>query len=999
VRTVVSATALAAGILTTVAWAQNPAQNAASVPDELTEITVTGSRVVTNGNDAPTPVTVVSPDQLTATRPTTVFQNLASLPMFSGSIGTAQPPDNDPTVANTVSALNLRNLGPLRALVLFDGHRVPPTSATGLVDINIMPQMLLQRVDVVTGGASAVYGSDAVTGVINFILDRKFNGVKVDLERGVSSRNDDYSYRVGLAGGTDLFDGRGHIEASVERNNDNGILWREQRNWSDALNTLEGSGTASAPYRIVPGVHINNVTFGGVITCPFGPSVQALCPGLPLVGYEFANNGVLTPEIKPDRSQIGGNAGLNAAFLQIGGGGGYQIGASLKAASRQDQAFSRFDYDLTDDLHAFITGSMITDTTFGYGSNLRSFPPGWNIGACNAFLASQYQLALGCTNQSDPNQPTFTLDKMWNPDLTNGFAQANEVWVHNYFVMTGLEGKFGNGFHWDATYTHSEASTNVRGDTNNNLAKTYAALDAVVAPNGQIVCNVTLTNPGLYPGCVPLNLFGPTAASPQSLAYILGRIETTVQNKMDGLEGTVRGEPLNDWAGPVGAALSGEVRRESLEMSSNSLPTNFIDCTPLRFGNCSPPDATGANGSTYFINTFAPRSPVHQTVAEAAVEFNVPLLKELPFAKSLSSDDGFRFTRYSNSSGGDPLAPSTSFNANTWKLGLTWTATDWLTVRWARSRDIRAPNLWDLYQPIQVIPNQIFSDYLPTLSGGAPADVTASQQTGGNPYLKPEVANTTTLGLVLKPTDNFNMAIDGYDISIRDALATIDGSTSQSQLACYTSGGTSPLCALIVRDANNTLTKTIAEAVNVAVQKTWGIDFEANYSARLLDRALSLRALLNYQPHLIYSQIGLPNHDQAGVAYNSTFGLYPSPVWKATAFLHYDATESLGIDLGERYRSSLAWTRDPIIADNPDYQNYAIGGVAAVAYTDATLTYTLHPGSSLVSVFLNCQNVFNKDPPPAGVPGSIFPGISPNGYAVGDDVVGRYWTLGLKATL
>jgi len=152
---------------------------------QLEEVTVTGSRLITEGEDAPTPLTVINPEQVQTTRPKTVFDNLASLPMFSGSLGSNSAVENTPNSNPGVSALNLRNLGPLRALVLFDGHRVPPTTADGLVDINSLPQMLLQRVDVVTGGASAVYGSDAVTGVINFVPDRKFQGFKVDLQRGV----------------------------------------------------------------------------------------------------------------------------------------------------------------------------------------------------------------------------------------------------------------------------------------------------------------------------------------------------------------------------------------------------------------------------------------------------------------------------------------------------------------------------------------------------------------------------------------------------------------------------------------------------------------------------------------------------------------------------------------------------------------------------------------------------------------------------------------------
>jgi outer membrane receptor protein involved in Fe transport len=959
------------------------AQAAAPAP-QLTEVTVTGSRIITNGNNAPTPVTVVSPTQLMTTRPTNIFDNLSSLPMFSGSQGASTPPDNAPNNNGAVSALNLRNLGPLRALVLFDGHRVPPTSADGLVDINMMPEMLLQRVDVVTGGASAVYGSDAVTGVINFIPDTKFQGIKVDLQRGISTYHDDGSYRMGIAAGTRLFGDRGHVEVSWERYNSDGILWREQRPATDALWTLQGDGSAGDPWHLNYNTHINNISFGGVIVCPFGPSYGPLCPGAPLVGQTFATNGVLSPLNR------GSNQGVSYGFLSTGGDGGYHNAVSLQDAARQDHFFARFDYDLSDDLQAYIMGSGAADHSAGYAGTLRAFPPGWNIGSCNAFLAAQYQQALGCTSQNDPNQPTFTFDRMYNPDLGEP-GQRNEVWVHNYFAMAGLKGRFASAYHWDANYTHSSTTTNTRGDENQNLAHLYAALDAVVDPaTGQTVCNATLTNPGLYPGCVPINAFGPTAPSQQALAYVFGRIETLTTNTMDDLSGSVTGPAFNDWAGPVRVALSGEVRRLSFEMTSNSLPSNLVDCTPLRFGNCTPGATTG------FINTNAARSPVHQTVSEGAVEVEVPLLEDHPWVRDLSFNGAARFTHYANSSGGDPTLASTSFNATTWKAGLVWKVNDLLTLRWVKSRDIRAPNLYDLYNPEQVIPNQQVADYL-VLVGGQPANPNPAQHFGGNPSLRPEIASTTTVGAIVRPLDSLSFSVDAYWISIRDAIAVIDGSTQGIQQACIASNGASPLCALDIRPAGcctnttiaNELTGYVVEPYNIAQQKTWGVDFEENYAARLLGRPFGLRTLVTWQPHLDYNQAYIGFNDQAGAAYNPTYGLNPAPIWKASMFVHYLVTERIGLDLAERYRSRLRWNADP--------SQYSIGGVGSVAYTDATVTYSIPHGDDEFNVYFNVQNLFNKQPPPAPNPAdAIFPGIGPV-YAAGDDVVGRYYTLGLRA--
>src|SRR5258706_2984436 len=214
------------------AIAQTPANNAAAdAKDELTEVVVTSSRVITNGNNSPTPVTIVTSEQLLQNNPSNVQEAVLALPVFGGN---QNGPSRTPGNANQNAAvhnLNLRNFGITRTLVLFDGRRVPPTSPVGEVDADLVPSMLLQRVDIVTGGASAVYGSDAITGVVNFITDRKYNGLKVDAQVGRSQRGDGDEQRIGIAGGMELFDGRGHIEGSYEYYNSPGILTRPGADW------------------------------------------------------------------------------------------------------------------------------------------------------------------------------------------------------------------------------------------------------------------------------------------------------------------------------------------------------------------------------------------------------------------------------------------------------------------------------------------------------------------------------------------------------------------------------------------------------------------------------------------------------------------------------------------------------------------------------------------------------------------------------------------------
>jgi iron complex outermembrane recepter protein len=984
---------LAAGTTMLVAvgvQAQTPPVAAES--DELVEVTVTGSRVIANGNDAPTPIAVITPSEVLATRPTTIFENLADLPMFSGSRGVTNTPTNaQPTAATSISALNLRNLGGLRALALFDGHRVPPTTADGYVNVNSLPQMLLTRVDVVTGGASAVYGSDAVTGVVNFVVDRDFSGVRVDLQAGMSGESDSESYQVGIAAGMDLFDGRAHIEGSWQRLDDRGIPHRGDRDWTSPLWTLQGNGSAATPFHLQDDVHIITTTWGGMVVCPLPTAAtgnQASCPTRPRVGYQFDNSGVLAP------FQVGlrGPAnGLADATVQIGGDGAYHTWPSLKSDVTMDQAFARFDFDLTDNLNVYVQGAGARDNTSGNPTNLRFFQP-TNIGACNPLLSVTDQQALGCTDPpaqaNSPTPPTFAMTKMFNfldnPDAPGANMQTI---AQSYFLIAGIEGAFGEGYRWEAAYSNSESELNTRVNRNQNLRNTYAAIDAVVNPaNGQIVCRVDLTNPGVYPGCVPINLFGPGAGSREAFDYIFQRIEHTTTHKMDSLTASLAGAPLNTWAGPLDMAISGEYRRQTYELTSTSPPSLVQDCVGLRFGNCT------AGRTPVNINVIAPRSEVEQKVAEGAFEFNAPLLADKAFARALNLNAAVRYTRYDNEPN-DPLLTSSSFDATTWKVGLVWSLTDDWTIRAARSRDIRAPNLFDLYSPVAINPNTFTTDYL--LAGNPQGNV--PQQTGGNPNLTPEVGNTTTVGLVFRPTSNFSMALDYYDISIEDALASLNGMAQGIQQACYSSGGSSPLCGLQERALGNVtdtspanrLIKTYSRQVNIAEQRTWGIDFETNYTTLLAGQQLSLRFLLNYQPELVFSQPGLPTVDHAGAAYNQAYGLLPAPVWKAILFARYDITERLAVDASLRYRSGLEWTNDKNLFVSDD--------VSSVTYTNVSASYGFNAMGADLNLFFNIQNLFDKDPPPSGTVGlQNQPGLPSNGYIVGDDVVGRYFTLGVR---
>jgi iron complex outermembrane receptor protein len=930
--------------------AQPPA-GAASESTKLEEITVTGSRLIRSGLNSPTPLTSVAVDDLSELHPGTLGNQLNDLPIFDASRGQSTNAGNGslssgPTAPNpSANVLNLRNMGYQRTLILFDGKRVPPTSPDGAVDINMIPQLLLQRVETVTGGASAVYGSDAMSGVVNFITDTKFTGLKVNAFSGLSHDHDDFTHDEGIAWGTKLFDGRGHLEVSFENRGDPQVLLRNRRQWGRDVWTVQGLGTAADPFHLVENTRISTSTFGGLIT------------NGALSGQQFASNGVLSPFVN--------GAATGTSGYQSGGGGAY-YNSSFKASQQLDQLFARLDYDFTDSVH----GDVTLAGTYNHNASVQTSNVLNNVtlSTQDAFLSPTYQAALAA------GPPTFKFSKAW----TDVPPSNTDTWERQYFANMELRGEFGGGYVWDAWYTHSETRQTTRQNANINNERLAAALDAVVDPaTGQTVCNVTLTNPGLYPGCAPLNVFGPSAESQAAINYIVSPTQFLSTQKMDDVSASVTGEPLHDWAGPINVALSGEWRKLSWELSSDATPSDPVSCTGLRY-NCSAATLLWAVSST------PDRSPVNQAVSEGALELNVPLLKDVFLAKDVSVNGAARYTDY-----------NTSGSAVTWKGGIDWQINNQLTLRATRSRDIRAPNLDDLYYP-QALSTITVTDLL---TKQTPANVPL--QGGGNPNLVPEVGYTTTAGFVYRPQwlTGFSVTLDGYWIDVTNAITNLQGTNPVVQGICYASGGASPYCLLQRRPNGftdtavaNTVTEWFNEEINIANQSTKGADLEANYSTTVFSHPLSLRFFETYQPHLIQKVPGLPTVDLAGVAFYAN-AVQATPVYRWAMTATYSPVQNFTISVMERWRSSLAWTPTPAT------QIVSTPRIPSVGYTNLNLAYQVNPGDSQLEVFFNVQNLLNKQPPPGAYLGSNGAVGQFGGFVYGDDPIGAYFTLGVRLRL
>ena len=914
---------------------------AQTAPAAVSEVIVTGSRLIANGNSMPTPVTVVTTETLQNSKPTTLMDALNDLPVFSGSRSqTSNPISSGIAGAGSPASnqLNLRNLGAARTLVLFDGQRVAPTTIAGIVDADIIPQMLIQRVEVVTGGTSAVYGSDAVVGVVNFIPDKTFTGLKLHAQVGESTYHDNKNWKAGIAVGTALLDGRAHIEASFEHYDDKGVLDRWSRPWNNKY-AVEGTGAVNNPYVLLGNVRNNSGSFGGLIT-----------NGV-LKDQQFKTNGVLS-------TFVHGTA-TPTATAEVGGDGYFQS-ASMVAPLTWDQTYIRGDFNVTDTIHSHLQIAR------NQKSNSQRF--NWaaltnmTLSSTNAFLPAVYQQQLAAAKQT-----TFGYGKILDQEPTLQPMITSDQVIMN----AGLDGAIGK-YKWDLSGNFGKTTLRNTFLYNTNNDHLAAALDAVINPaNGQIVCSTDLTNPGLRTGCVPLNIFGPTSASQAALDYVFQTTHFIAHTKTSDINASIAGEPFSTWAGPVNVALSAEWRTTSYNSATDADATAAPSCVGLRF-NCN------AN-TLLWRNAFGNRSEVSVNVKELAAEFEAPLLKDIPLVQSFNINGAVRYTSY-----------STSGDYWTWKLGADWHLNDELRIRGTRSRDIRAPTLNDLFAPATIQA----TNTLDQLTNSTPA---ARSYRAGNPKLVAEIGDTNTLGLIYQPQwfPRFSLAVDAFDITVSNAIVEVKGDDSVVQQACYASGGTHPYCTLQDRPLGNFTNKTAANAVtawyqyniNISQVRSYGVDVEANYLGEVFDHRFSLRGFLTWQPHTVYAQPGLSDVDMGGTAYGPT-PLVASPALRATLTESLQLTDRLRIDLMQRSRSALDLNGDSTLY-------VACCKVKPVTYLEANLSYKMSLPIGETEVFLNIQNILNTDPPASAPPGSTTPGAM-GGWAIGDDPIGRSFVMGFR---
>ncbi|MDB5688197.1 MAG: btuB 6 [Sphingomonas bacterium] len=816
-------------------------------------IVVTGSRIARAGFTAPTPTTVVGAEDLQRQGATNVADLLNTLPSFGA--GTNPTSTNHSSANSSANLLDLRNLGEVRTLVLVDGHRFVPATVQGRVDINVIPSVLIERTEVVTGGASAAWGSDAIAGVVNLIFKKKMTGVQGDVQYGISNYGDGKRYKASLSYGLNFAEDRGNVSVAGEWEDSNGIGPGSSRpilassKWQVIQNPGYLLGNGQPRSYLVDGVNVSTATLGGLIT---GSNTASGAASTILRGTQFLEGGVPTPfnygTYVGSQYMVGGSPIGSVTANQLG---------TLQNPLNRANVYGRASFDLSDAVKLFGEASYARSRSEFF----LSIP--YDLGTIrirsgNPFIPASVQQVMTANNLASINLGRI------NRDISYNYPKV-ETQTQRY--MVGAEGEVFGGWKWSSYFQMGQTDYHQDVEGNRLTANWTRALDAVRNPaNGQIVCRSTLTNPS--DGCIPVNLFGEGSPSPEASRYVTGTSwqDSVFKQKSGAID--LSGSPFSLWAGEVSLAVGAEWRKESVSQTVDAISAvsgwNIHNPKPL----------TGS------VN-----------VKEGYAEVLLPLLKDVAFAKSLDLNGAVRYTDYSTSGG-----------VTSWKVGATWEISDLIRLRGTRSRDIRAPALGELYASSITQSGNVIDPVL----GNIQYATLAPQQ--GNASLTPEIGDTWTVGVVLRPMRGLNFSVDYYDISLKNAIGL---PALQDVVDGCSANGIQTFCDLITRGTGNQtgtnrISQVLREYVNQGSFTLKGVDIELSYLSRVNDWFGVFNG--NFSARVLASYV-----DTYKTVYNGRItesaGESVNPHWRATATMNYDQGP-YGLYLEGRYIGGGRYTNE-----------------------------------------------------------------------------------------
>ncbi|WP_254605065.1 TonB-dependent receptor domain-containing protein [Sphingomonas bacterium] len=948
------------------AGAQQPANatTASSAEGQANDIVVTGSRITRPEFAAPNPITSFNSAAIQQSGNTNLTNFLERVPALTGSRDFTQTSGGNAVYSNPFGAaglneLNLRNLGVNRTLVLVNGRRhVAGEANSAAVDVNSIPTDLIERVDVLTGGASAVYGADGVSGVVNFILKRDFDGVSARSQFGISDRGDAANRFASIAAGKTFADGRANVTIAYEYNLDD-RLQNDDREYlrADRRQYLIPNDAAATNPRLPSNILVGDLRYPN--ESPIG-AVDVDGDGYP----DF--NGLGQPY----------RHGTPASYYSTGGDdtpvAGFYSGDLAPRIVRND-ANLLGHFDVSDALKLSVEGKFAQTraTTFDYYIGTYGTP----ITLDNPFVPATIRNAALAAGQTAVSVTRDNID----------YGRHGESDLRRtYRGVLDATGRISEHATYDAYYEYGRTDVTIT-KLNELLNDRYMqALDVVTSPTTrQPVCRSNLT--GGNPGCLPVSLFGPGPTSPQALAFFqindtsFARITQQVANaSISGDFGAFFRLP----GGPVQFSFGGEYRRETSAFapSDNLINNRFIAYTE--------PTLVVPSGGSF-------------NVKEAFGELNAPILQGQRFAETLSVGAAYRYSHY-----------STVGDTNTYQFNGVYAPVRAISFRGSYGKAVRAPNIGELFQPVSG-DSAFFQDpcqpkriglgtqyraancaALLAAAGGTISDAlqTVSNVNGsrsGNPNLKAETATTWTAGVVLRPgfLRGLTASFDWFDINLMGAINTPDPS-SLADLCVDSPTTDNAFCRSITRATTasvvngvtavrGTIIGYVVQPQNVANFRTAGLDVNIDYLLRTAHAGtFDLRLVGGYLNRLEF--VGVPgapvtdNLDQPGrPKFNANF----SPSWTLA---------------GVTLTYNLRWvdgtrTVDKLTTDNdPNYAPAAQLRYSDLWQHDVQVGYEVKGG---MSFYLGVQNLTDQKPDPGN---SINQPIS---------AVGRYIYAGVKIRL
>jgi iron complex outermembrane receptor protein len=875
------------------AWSQEAA---------VESVTVTGSRVARQGFETPTPTTAISAAQLESKAAITVTDIITEIP----SLAPNQNNNNSQNVG--VSNFNLRNIGASRTLVLIDGLRVADTSPTGGFNVNVIPAQLISKIDVVTGGASAAYGSDGITGVVNVGLTPQMTGGKIDLQVTGSNYGDDHATSAALTYGHDFAGDKLHAVFAASYYNQPKIIYQNARPWgrlgyTEFTNTKAAVAAGGPQFVIAPGGTLTQITYGGVITSgPVGFKYQQFLPGGQVTSFN-----------------PGGICG-GSSYCQNGDGVktyDTPAGVLLPSAERWNM-YGRLSYDLTPTMQIY--GSVLYSNDDEIQTNVPNYNNGdLTIQRDNVYLPAQIRTqmtTLGLTN--------FQLGR---ENLEDGSTINNARSIYARYLV-GINGQlpFGSTWTWDAHGMLTQ--TNYTNSAQNNRIQTnfFNAVDAVANPAvggvagvaaGAPVCRSTIANP--TNGCQPANLFGAGSISQSALNYYRGTSVVDAATMQWNAGFNVRGDLFDTWAGPVSFAGGGEYRRDSINQASDPISHT------LGWRQASAAPFYGSNQVREgYIETVVPLTPV-----------GTPLIKKLEV------DIAARVADYDSSGA-----------AFVWKGGVNWTLNDDIRFRASYSRDFRAPSVNDLYSAPLVSNGATVVDRVQGPNFGS--NPTVQTLSGGNPLLKPETANTFTGGVIYSPSffPGFTASVDYFNIKMGNALSVF----AIQDVVNNCAAGSAVFCAAITRDpTTGQITKVQSSTFNAASLKVSGVDIEASYALPLetlfdgWDATFTIGNLTSYAEHIQTTVNGITQENAGFLTGGNSL-----PHWRSnTTFVYTEGPLTARVLMS--YIGPGLY--GPTIFRPTDINIYHYTGKT---YFDMSVQYDL---TDRVQLYGKINNALNQDPP------------------------------------